>query len=427
MNVLICYTLNVHLFTEEVVMKNKKYMVSIVSILVIIVILTFSFFMYKAKKETKVINKIETLILNGDYEEAIKSIDEGKDSEILILYKNILEEFLEVKDESDIEKSKEKINSFKEKYKSNLNNEIFSKLNEDLLDIDEKVKSYYDAIENQKEKIKTAIDEDIDSVKGLIDVFKEKYPNEDISDIENIYNKRLEEINNKSDEKGIEDEVDSIDKDSSDDKNDNTVQLGIENTVASKYSSQIVTVVSKGGSYGELVFWEKDTSDNWILVDKVSARLGQNGMKAASQVYEMDKCTPTGIYSLTEGFGINADPGSGIRYRQLDGTEYWVDDEESEFYNTMQFGEPNGRWLSAEKLIDFQGYYNYAIVIDYNRWPVVPGKSSAIFLHCDTGSYTYGCVAIPQQNIINLLTRLDPEKDPVIIMDFSYEDIYNNY
>ncbi|MGG7214257.1 L,D-transpeptidase family protein [Clostridium nigeriense] len=401
-------------------MKNKKYRVLIVSILVIIVILTFSFFIYKAKKETKVINKIETLILNGDYEEAIKSIYESKDSEVLILYKNILEEFLKVKDESNIEKSKEKVNSFKEKYNSNLNNEIFSKLNEDLLDIEKKVKSYYDEIEKEKEKIKTAINEDIDSVKGLIDVFKEKYPNEDISDIENIYNNRLEE-------KRTEEEANSIDKDSSDDNTDNAAKLGIANTVASKYSSQIVTVVSKGGSYGELVFWEKDDSDNWILVDKVSARLGQNGMKVASKVYEMDKCTPTGIYSLTEAFGINDNPGSGIRYRQLNGTEYWVDDEGSEFYNTMQFGEPNGRWLSAERLIDFQGYYNYAIVIDYNRWPVVPGKSSAIFLHCDTGSYTYGCVAIPQQNLINLLTRLDPEKDPVIIMDFSYEDIYNNY
>ncbi|MGG7144492.1 L,D-transpeptidase family protein [Clostridium nigeriense] len=353
-------------------MKNKKYMVSIVSILVIIVILTFSFFMYKAKKETKVINKIETLILNGDYEESIKSIDENKDSEVLILYKNILEEFLNIKDESNIEKSKEKVNGFKDKYNSNLNNQVFSKLNEELLDIEKKVKSYYDEIEKEKES-------------------------------------------------------DSIDRDRSTYRTDNIAKLGIEDTLVSKYSSQIVTVVSKGSSYGELVFWEKDASGNWISVDKVSARLGQNGMKVASKVYEMDKCTPTGIYSLTEGFGINDNPGSGIRYRQLDGTEYWVDDEGSEFYNTMQFGEPNGRWLSAERLIDFQGYYNYAIVIDYNRWPVVPGKSSAIFLHCDTGSYTYGCVAIPQQNLINLLTKLDPEKDPVIIMDFSYEDIYNNY
>ena len=125
--------------------------------------------------------------------------------------------------------------------------------------------------------------------------------------------------------------------------------------------------------------------------------------------------------------GINSNPGSGVPYRQLYGSEYWLDDENSEYYNTMQFGEPNGRWSSAEKLIDFPGYYNYSLVIDYNRWPVIPGKSSAIFLHCDMGIYTYGCVAIPQQNLINILNRISPSKNPVIIMDFNYQIIYNNY
>lgn len=43
------------------------------------------------------------------------------------------------------------------------------------------------------------------------------------------------------------------------------------------------------------------------------------------------------------------------------------------------------------------------------------------------GIYTYGCVAIPEQNLINIMNRLNPSKNPVIIMDFTYEDIYNNY
>lgn len=403
-------------------MKNKKIIVAIVSILVIIFILTFGLFVYRGNNEKKLINKIEMLILNGDYEEAIKSIEETKNSEILTLYKNILEDFLDIKDEGNIETAKEKIGSFKDKYSSNLSNEVLKKLNDDILVIEQEIESYYDEIDNEKEKIEKAINQDINSAGGLIEAFKEKYPNEDISSIEDTYNKKLEEINKEPEVK-----ADPEEKSSNDTSQKSASKLGIENTVASTRSSQIITVVSKGGSYGELVFWEKDDSGNWTVVDKVSARLGQNGMKSASQVYEMDKCTPTGIYSLTEAFGINSDPGTGVRYRQLDGTEYWVDDENSEFYNTMQFGEPNGRWASAEKLIDFAGYYNYALVIDYNRWPVIPGKSSAIFLHCDTGSYTYGCVAIPQQNLVNIIKRLDPEKDPFIIMDFSYEEIYNNY
>ena len=93
-----------------------------------------------------------------------------------------------------------------------------------------------------------------------------------------------------------------------------------------------------------------DSSGNWFEYDSMFARLGSGGMKSASLVYEMDMCTPTGIYSLSEAFGINSNPGSGLPYRVLDESEYWVDDENSPYYNTMQFGEPNGRWSSAEHL-----------------------------------------------------------------------------
>lgn len=406
-------------------MKNKKITVVLLSIIAIILIIIFSISVYKNNNERKMINKIEAQISNGSYEEAIESINQSENNEMLTLYRNILEDFLEIKNEGNIDKAKEKVDSFKEKYDSYLNNEIFNTLNGDILKIEENIKNYYIEISDAKEKIEAAINEDISSAKEMIDKFKQKYPNEDISNIEDEYNKKLEEI--KEDEGKIEEKQNSTDKENASNNNKSTSQIGISSTVASKRSSQIITVVSKGGSYGELVFWEKDSNDEWILMDKVSARLGQNGMKAASEVYEMDKSTPTGIYSLTEAFGINADPGSKIRYRQLDGTEYWVDDVNSDYYNTMQFGEANGRWSSAEKLIEFEGYYNYSLVIDYNRWPVIPGKSSAIFLHCDLGSYTYGCVAIPQENLVNIINRLDPEKDPFIIIDFSYQDIYTKY
>ncbi len=405
-------------------MKNKKITVLLVSIIAIIFITIFSISIYKNNNENKLINKIETQILSGNYEEAIESINQSKNNEMLTLYKNILEEYLEIKDEDNINRAKEKIESFKEKYSNYLSREIFNKLNEDISVIEKNIKTYYDEISEAKNKISVAINEDISLAKEMIDKFKEKYPNEDISSIEDEYNKRLEKLK----EEEVE-EPNSTDRGTSNNNNNNrsTPQLGISSTVASRRSSQIITVVSKGGSYGELAFWEKDNNGEWILVDKVPARLGQNGLKVASEVYEMDKSTPTGIYSLTEAFGINADPGSRIRYRQLDGTEHWVDDVNSDFYNTMQFGDANGRWNSSEKLIEFEGYYNYSLVIDYNRWPVIPGKSSAIFLHCDLGSYTYGCVAIPQENLINIINKLDPEKDPFIIIDFSYEDIYTKY
>lgn len=297
--------------------------------------------------------------------------------------------------------------------------------NENILKLNNDIEGYYIEVQKARDEINYKIENDEDNVQALIDGFKEKYPIEDISLLENKYKEKLAKVEIEKEEELEENHTETINSNTPHFNSGN--ELTITNTVASQNSSQIITVVSNGGSYAELVMWEKDDNGKWGEVDRVGARLGQNGMKSSSEVYEMDKCTPTGIYTLTEAFGINGNPGSGVPYRELDGSEYWVDDVDSEYYNTMQFGDPEGRWDSAEKLTDFSGYYNYTLVIDYNRWPVIPGKSSAIFLHCDMGIYTYGCVAIPQSNLVNLLSWLNPSSNPVMILDFDYESIYNNY
>ena len=412
-------------------MKDKKYVIIIASIISLIVILTFSFSIYKISNENKMVKNIENFIASGNYEEALNYINDDNKNEKLSLYKSIIKDLLELKEENNFNNLEDKLNKFKETYRDNLSSDTFNKINNEILNIENSIKEYRNEVSSKKEEILNLINEDIDSAKELIDIFKENYSDEDISEIEDKYNKRIEEIKIELEEKKKE-ELSQNNTIRNSVNNNNSLsntneKLGISSTLAAQNSSQIITVVSNGGSYGELVFWEKDSSGNWLEIDRVQARLGQNGMKNASEVYEMDKCTPTGIYTLTEAFGIKSNPGSGVPYRQLDGSEYWVDDENSEYYNTMQFGDPNGRWSSAERLIDFPGYYNYSLVIDYNRWPVIPGKSSAIFLHCDMGIYTYGCVAIPEQNLINILNRINPAKNPVIIMDFNYESIYNNY
>lgn len=199
----------------------------------------------------------------------------------------------------------------------------------------------------------------------------------------------------------------------------------IASTSVAKNSSQIISVVSTGGTTAELVLWQKDSNGKWYEYDSMFARLGENGMKAAKDVYEMDLCTPTGVYSLTEAFGAAQNPGSGVPYRVLDGSEYWIDDVDSPYYNTMQFGEPNGRWNSAEHLIEHSNSYKYALVIDYNRLPVVPGKSSAIFLHVDVGVPTWGCVAVEQSKMKEILQWINPGANPKIMLALSYSELYS--
>ena len=412
---------------------NNKAIIIIIAISILISIICFaSYKNIKAKNNyNERLVEVESLIQEGEYTKAIEKIKEinetikGLDRKYL-MYQEVLENYLLINFDKDKFQAKEELNDFYEKYEEELKKPVFHRLYNEVVKQTEELESYFREVIEAKKVIEDNISGDIDKVKVLIDEFKSKYPLEDITELESKYKERVEYIEKEKEEKSVVEEID-YEKDINNSGATEGSGKGIGSTLAAQNSSQIITVVSNGGSYGELVMWEKDGSDNWIEVDRVAARLGQNGMKYASEVYEMDKCTPTGIYTVTEAFGINGNPGSGVPYRELDGSEYWVDDVDSEYYNTMQFGEPNGRWASAEKLTDFGGYYNYALVIDYNRWPVISGKSSAIFLHCDMGIYTYGCVAIPQNNLVNLLTWLNPSNNPVIILDFTYEDIYTNY
>jgi L,D-peptidoglycan transpeptidase YkuD (ErfK/YbiS/YcfS/YnhG family) len=61
-------------------------------------------------------------------------------------------------------------------------------------------------------------------------------------------------------------------------------------------------------------------------------------------------------------------------------------------------------------------FYNYAVVIDYNRSPVVQGAGSAFFLHVTDGNPTAGCVSIPQANLVSIMGWLAPSTHPRILI-----------
>ena len=61
-------------------------------------------------------------------------------------------------------------------------------------------------------------------------------------------------------------------------------------------------------------------------------------------------------------------------------------------------------------------YYDYAVVIDYNRAPVVQGAGSAFFLHVTVGAPTQGCISLPMQSLVDLLRWLTPGAHPRILV-----------
>jgi L,D-peptidoglycan transpeptidase YkuD (ErfK/YbiS/YcfS/YnhG family) len=91
-----------------------------------------------------------------------------------------------------------------------------------------------------------------------------------------------------------------------------------------------------------------------------------------------------------------------------------VTDSSSPYYNTWQSGPPEGRWTQAEALWTLTQAYRHAVVIDYNRDPVVLGLGSAMFLHVRNENPTSGCVAIDLDRLVEIMRWLDPAKGPKI-------------
>jgi L,D-peptidoglycan transpeptidase YkuD (ErfK/YbiS/YcfS/YnhG family) len=160
--------------------------------------------------------------------------------------------------------------------------------------------------------------------------------------------------------------------------------------------------------------WQKG-ADGWTaVIGPVTARIGAAGVGVAS---EQTSRTPAGVFSLTEAFGRLADPGTALPYRVIDPGAWWVSDAASPLYNRFQecarascpFDTSAG-----EHLLDAGASYDRAVVIDYNRSPVVAGAGSAFFLHVTNGAATAGCVAIPETSLVAIMRWLQPSARPLI-------------
>ena len=175
--------------------------------------------------------------------------------------------------------------------------------------------------------------------------------------------------------------------------------------------SRVITAAPGKTKNGAVVrAYEKNgkIGDAWTLRFTAEGFFGKNGVKADK--LEGDGATPSGVYTFGRAFGVADDPGSTLPYTKVTDRDVWVDDPKSKHYN--QFASknaPDADWKSAEQLIKYTRAYKYAIAINYNADPVVPGKGSAIFLHCSTGNPTAGCISVPEAAMVFFLGFIDEE------------------
>lgn len=137
--------------------------------------------------------------------------------------------------------------------------------------------------------------------------------------------------------------------------------------------------------------------------------IGKGGFSASKK--EGDGCTPIGTFGLRKCWYRHDKVDCVVTYLPLSiirGDYGWSDDPSKPDYNKLVRLPYNG---SHEKLWRSDGLYDVFVEIGYNDEPVIPGKGSAIFLHCATDDYkpTEGCVALLKQDLLQLLEQIDTQ------------------
>lgn len=152
----------------------------------------------------------------------------------------------------------------------------------------------------------------------------------------------------------------------------------------------------------------RDCTGTWYETMNVQGAIGSKGL---GKQKEGDKKTPVGIFRFTDAFGIREDPGSVIPYVRVDDSWWWVGDADSAHYNRFVSTRDTLRdWAdgTSEHIITFGSVYHYVLALNYNT-ERIPHAGSAIFLHClrSPGSPTAGCIAIPEENMVQVLRTVD--------------------
>lgn len=185
------------------------------------------------------------------------------------------------------------------------------------------------------------------------------------------------------------------------------------------------------------------SSGDWVCqTSTAEARFGRTGTRLLVERRSGDGTTPAGVFPLgaitawdgerLNVFGNSPDPGvkSGILYRDVQPEDCWGATPNDADYNHL-VNDPGCAGPDDEWLPRFGGVYSHAAVIGANLDPATeetsgdaPGETpyaAAIFLHrhsygngrtSGTSRATSGCVSLAANELVDVVTALDPDLDP---------------
>jgi len=139
---------------------------------------------------------------------------------------------------------------------------------------------------------------------------------------------------------------------------------------------------------------------------KVKCALGKRGIGSKKQ--EGDHITPVGLFKI-KYLLYRKDRIKKIKTRLkkiiIRKTMGWCNDPESKKYNKL-IKLPSKS--SYEKLYKKNNVYDIILVLDYNMYPTMKGKGSAIFIHIAKKNYkkTEGCIAIKKLDLLKIIKEI---------------------
>ena len=207
-------------------------------------------------------------------------------------------------------------------------------------------------------------------------------------------------------------------------RDNENLDIDISRMNISSQTDQIILVIPEKytSSIATLYFYVKESSQ-WKLELKTLAYIGKDGLGLES---EDDSKSPVGLFKFNFYFGINEKPPTSLPYVKVNNSHYWISDPASDKYNHFVNIDIYKEFdiNKSEHLIEVVPGYQYAMNINYNE-DCIPGRGSAIFLHCFTEEkYTGGCVAVSEDAMKFLFGKINTNCN--IIIDV-YENVLKYY
>jgi L,D-peptidoglycan transpeptidase YkuD (ErfK/YbiS/YcfS/YnhG family) len=147
---------------------------------------------------------------------------------------------------------------------------------------------------------------------------------------------------------------------------------------------------------------------------KFKCALGKAGV--GKKKIEGDNITPKGTFEIVKIY-YRGDRikkiYSKIKLFKINNKMGWCDDPNSKKYNQL-IKLPSK--YTHEKLYRQDNVYDLVIVLNYNMFPVVKNKGSAIFIHVAKKNYkkTAGCIALKKKHLVELIKNIKNKTKTII-------------